>query len=1057
MISPSFQETHNSQIPALHLLQNLGYQYLTPSETLSLRGGKLGNVILDDILKTQLKTLNSITYKGKNYPFSDANIENAVNALKTISYDGLIRTNQKIYDILTLGKSLEQTIDGDTKSFALQYIDWKNPANNQFHVTEEFEVEKIASKETRRPDLVLFVNGIPLVVIECKKRNIGITQAISQHLRNQKASEIPNLFIYSQILIALSVNDAKYATTGTVPKFWSFWREESLQNNHLNTLINQPFTEAQKNKTFRSALDRHQDYLDQLQKVGPREITEQDRCLYSLCEPQRLLDLIFKFIVFDQPHKKIARYQQYNAVQNTLNRILNKDQAGRRQGGVIWHTQGSGKSLTMVMLAKAIALTPFISNPKIILVTDRKDLDFQLKGTFKNCELDPEQARTGTHLSQLINKPKTEIITTVINKFETALRSAAKNNSPDIFVLVDESHRSQYGSFNANMRGVFPKACYIGFTGTPLMKKEKNTAQKFGGIIDKYTMDQAVQDKAVVPLLYEGRHALQDVNQKTIDEWFERVSKNLSKKQKKDLKKKFSTANQLNKAEEKIKLIAYDISEHFFKNWHQTGFKAQVATQDKATALKYKKYLDEFGLVHSQVLISGPDSRENHEDIDEEPSDEVQSFWKKMMQKYGNEENYNQTLIEQFKKEKNPEIIIVVDKLLTGFDVPENTVLYITRSLKDHGLLQAIARVNRLCEGKDYGYIIDYYGILGNLDHALTTYGALADFAEEDLVGSILNIQTEVSKLPQRHTNLWQMFKTIKNQLDIEAFEIYLGDESLRPEFYRRLSIFSRTFALALSTVRFVEETSMEDMERYKKDLKFFSQLRESVKRRYAETVDFKEYEIKIQKLLDTYVGADEIVKITELVDIFDQEKFNQEVAKIANPASKADTIAHRLKKTIHERMAEDPVFYTKFSVLLMKTIDDWRKKRLSDAEYLAKISETSKAIQNRTGEDTPEILKGRNFAKAVYGQSLEMIKNQFKQQEARQISANLAMKIEETILRFKKVDWVQDGQTLNKMMNGIDDLIFELRDSTGLTLSTQEMDYFIQQVINIAKNQYAS
>ncbi len=1055
--TPSFQEDHDSQIPALQLLQNLGYEYLTPEEALAKRGRKFSNVILDDILKERLKAINSITFKGQTHNFSDANIENAVNALKTVPYDGLIRTNEKIYDLLTLGKSLEQTIDGDTRSFTLQYIDWKNPHKNKFHVVEEFEVEKSGTRETRRPDVVLFVNGIPLVVIECKKRNLedAVGQAVSQHIRNQKTDEIPRLFIYSQILLALSVSDAKYATTGTPAKFWSFWREKYFKNPDLHRIINTPLSNPQKEKLFSTRFAYVRNYFDHMEEISQRVVTEQDRTLYSLCDPARLLELVFKFIVFDKPEKKIARYQQYNAVKETLARVVQKDVKGKRQGGVIWHTQGSGKSLTMVMMGKAIALEPSILNPKIIIVTDRKDLDRQIKDTFKNCDLDPQKARTGTHLSELISNPKTEVITTVINKFETALKNASFNESSDIFVLVDESHRSQYGQFNVHMQRVFPNACYIGFTGTPLMKKDKNTSDKFGGIIDKYTIDQAVADKSVVPILYEGRHVLQDVDQKMVDEWFERVSKDLSDGQKKDLKKKFSTANQLNKAEEKIKLIAYDISDHFFRNWQKTGFKAQLTAPDKATALKYKKYFDEFRLVSTEVIISGPDTREGHEDIYDEPSDEVQKFWKKMMDKYGSEEDYNEQIIDKFKSEDEPEILIVVDKLLTGFDAPRNTILYITRSLQDHTLLQAIARVNRLYEGKDYGYIIDYYGILGNLDQALTAYGALADFDEGDISGTITSVQNELSKLPQHHSDLLGIFKAIPNKLDIESYERFLGDEAIRPEFYKRLSVFSRTFGLALSTVKFIEETPEKDVERYKKDLKFFSELRGSIKKRYAETLDHREYESKIQKLIDTYVGATDIVNITEPVDIFDKEKFNQEVSKIANPTSKADTIAHRTKKTIHEHMEEDPIFYAKFSKLLEDTIEEWRKKRLDDAGYLASVLEIMEAVQNRTGDDIPDLLNGKEVAKAFYGVVFESLKIHLPESDSQRVAANLALKIDGEVQKYLKVDWVHDQNVMNKMANAVDDLLFDLKDAENINLETEEMDSIIQKILDIAKRRY--
>jgi len=287
-------------------------------------------------------------------------------------------------------------------------------------------------------------------------------------------------------------------------------------------------------------------------------------------------------------------------------------------------------------------------------------------------------------------------------------------------------------------------------TGTPLFKKDKSTAKRFGGIIDSYTVDQAVRDKAVVPLLYEGRHAVQNVSEKSIDTYFTKVSESLTDYHKADLKKKFSRADQLNLADQKIYAIAWDISEHFRDNWQgRTPFKGQLVCANKETAIRYKNYLDEIGIVSSDVLISPPDEREGEDSAYEKSTDRVKQFWAKMMAEHGNPKKYEKQIISRFKNQTDPEIIIVVDKLLTGFDEPKNTVLYITRSLRGHTLLQAIARVNRVHEDKEFGYIIDYYGVLGELDDALDLYSALDEFEEEDLGGTLTNIKEEITKLPQ--------------------------------------------------------------------------------------------------------------------------------------------------------------------------------------------------------------------------------------------------------------------------------------------------------------------
>ncbi len=1051
--APSLLESHVSQIPALQLLQNLGYTYLPPSQLRKLRKEKNSQILLEEILEEQLYRLNHIHYKGKKYQFSNGNVFQAIRALQDIPFDGLVRTNEKVYDLLCLGKSFEETIGGDTKSFTLRYIDWEVPENNVFHVSAEFAVERSQSRDIRVPDIVLFVNGIPFVVIECKAPSSSVGEAVSQQIRNQKNEEIPLLFIYSQLLLATNKNEVRYATVGTPEKFWSVWREKHDSEKEVLEQVLTPLSFEAKQALFQAPFENAPMEFEAL-VASERQVTEQDKAIYSLCRPQRLMELVYKFIVFDGGEKKIARYQQYFATKNTLNRIASMDEEGKRKGGVLWHTQGSGKSLLMVMLAKNIALAPEIRDCRIVLVTDRVDLDDQIYSTFYQCGKDPIQARTGKHLMKLIAENKEAIITTVIDKFGAAVkRRDLENKSQNVFVLVDESHRTQYGSLHVEMLKTLPHACYIGFTGTPLMKNEKNTAQKFGGIIDKYTLHDAVADKAVLPLLYEGRHAIQEVSPK-IDLWFERISEPLSDEQKKDLKKKHSSADQLNKADRKIYTIAYDISLHFQNNWQGTPYKGQLAAPSKLTALKYKKYLDEFAMVSSAVLISPPDTREGHEDTYEETQDEIQLFWRKMMERYGNEKNYNNQVIQSFKHDNSPEIIIVVDKLLTGFDAPRNTVLYLTRRMQNHGLLQAIARVNRLCQGKEFGYILDYYGLLGDLNKALNEYSALENFEEEDIRCMMQSVEEESSKLPERHSQFWDIFKGIAHKFDVEAYEQMLADDALRIRFYDKLSAYARILSISLATLKFAQSTPQEKIQRYKDDLKFFMKLRTSVKLRYAETIDFKEYESKIQKLVDRYVGTDEIQQITQLVDIFDKEKFAQEIAKIESPRAQADTIAHRTKKVITEKMEEDPAFYQRFSQLLEKTIQENDQRRLDDAGYLREVKKIMEAVRNHTSEGVPPELQGHDQARAFYG----VIQETFtKISSPPAVPVQMALIIEQIIEKHAVVEWITNLDIQNTMRNEMEEYLYSVKDSQEISLTFDDIDDIMERCLQIARHRYSA
>lgn len=1071
MTTPSFQEDHISQIPALHFLQNIGYTYLSPDEAKQLRGGKFSNVLLRPILEEQLQKNNQIRYKGKTYKYSDSNIQAGIAALKDVPLqEGLIAANESIYNLLTMGKAMEQTIEGDKKSYTLQYINWKEWDKNVFHVTEEFKIQRTASHEHYIPDIVLFVNGIPLVVIECKRPDLKepLAQAISQHLRNQQADGIRLLYAYSQVLMSIATNAASYATTATIEKFWAHWRvldmEEQTYLKAIKEAKNRSLDNQQKEKLFS---ERYHNVLQQFEQAGAtdRVVTEQDKYLFSICRPHRLLDLIYNFIVYDAGIKKIARYQQYFAIKKSIERIRHLEN-GQRKGGVIWHTQGSGKSLTMVMLAQAIALEKTIRNPKIVIVTDRVDLDDQIYHTFKKCQLPVLQANTGKHLVQLLQGKSDAVITTIINKFETAAKKAKKPfESPNIFVLVDEGHRSQHGIFSMNMEKSFPNGCFIAFTGTPLRKKEKNTANKFGGIIQpSYTIRQAVEDKAIVPLLYEGRHVAQEVNERPIDSYFSKVSEPLSPYQRADLKKKFSRADQLNIADQKIYAIAWNISEHYRDTSEGTDWKGQLVCSSKVAAIKYKKYLDEIGKVSSEVLISSPDMRDGEHSPYEEPSDIVKRFWKSKMDEFGgSSKKYDKHLINRFKYDEEPEIIIVVHKLLTGFDAPRNTFLYITKNLKEHTLLQAIARVNRVHPGKDYGFIIDYYGVLKELDEALQTYSDFQDFDAEDLDLTMINILEEIKKLPQVHSELWDIFKTVANKYDEPAYEEILRDEAKRAVFYDKLSAFARFLKLALSSVVWNTNTPEKEIDRYKLDLGFFSKLRLSVRQRFADVIDFKSYENQIQKLIDKHVTSHEVTPITELVNIFDKEKFDQEVEKIVGTTAKADTIAHRTAKHINEKMEEDPSFYKRFSELLKETIKAYEERRISEAEYLSKAKEIENSVRNRTGSDIPERLKDRQIAQAFYGISFETIKGKFQDEEiARSIAADAGIGIDDLVQENvldagqARVDWQNKSNLIGKLEIAIGDFLMDdIRDKYDIQLSFGEIDDIATKSIEVAKLRY--
>lgn len=1078
MKSTNFQEDYSSQIPALRMLINLGYEYLPQEKVMQLRYNRTSNVLLESILKEQLAKINKIQVSStQTEKFTQSNIDEAVLRLKEIPMEqGYAKATEYIYDRLLLGTTLDQTIEGNKREYTLQYIDWKHPENNVFHLAEEFRVLRTDGKKEYRPDIVLFVNGIPLSIIENKREDMDdpIGQAISQHLRNEKESGIRKLYVYAQIMMACTVNQAKYGTNNTPPKFWNIWREKAIDFKDIEATKNKvPAKEVQQQiMEVRKASEFFgKDQAERIHNRLNQEFTliEQDVFLYSIASPNRLLDLIANFILYDNNVKKIARYQQYFAVKSAVERIRTilppsspspsergVGGEGKRLGGVVWHTQGSGKSLTMAMMAKAIAKEDNIKNPKIILVTDRTDLDQQISKTFAAVGMQVDNAKTGKHLIEILESNSDNVVTTIINKFDTAVRGIKKPlTSPNIFVLIDEGHRTQHGTFNINMQKALPNACYMAFTGTPLFKQDKNTMHKFGGMIDQYTVKQAVEDGAVLPLVYEGRYSDQSVDEEIIDNYFNYVSEDLSDYEKADLKKKFAKRTHIADAEKNIEAIAWDIVRHYRENFQRTTpFKGQVICNSKRTAVKYYEAIRQIGKVSCALVISSPDDREGEESSFGKTSDDVKAFWEAMMDQYGNSKNYEESIIKQFKHSEDPELILVVDKLLTGFDAPKNTVLYLTRKLKGHTLLQAIARVNRLYEDKDYGYIIDYAGVIGELDNALLTYSDLEDFDEKDLEGTLTSINQEIEKLEPAHQQVLEFFKDIKNRDDGELFQQKLRHKDVRDDFYKKLETFARIFKLAMSSMKFHKETSEKKIQKYKDNLKFFMNLRTAVAQRFSDKVDYKQYEGQIQKLMDQHISSIGINKLTELVNIFDEAAFQNELEKTEGTAAKADTIASRTAKHISEKMDEDPVFYKKFSQLIQQAIDDFLAERITELEYFERVKDYREKVLNKTDTSIPEKIRGNQTLSAYFGivneffDTEEVNTNQFQDE-----LVEASIKIDEIINSKKRVNWQNNQDIIKQMQLKIGDYIYdEIGVKMGLRLSFTAIDEMAERMINVAK-----
>ena len=1029
MNSDLYLEKNISQQPAIDLLTAMGYTYISPADCDKQRGSRY-HVLLRDILRGQLRRLNRYVYAGAENEFSAANIERAMEDLDEPLTDGLVRTSEKIYDALLLGKSYPETVgDGKMLSFNLKYIDWDNPQNNVFHVTEEFAVDSRDRQHNARPDIVLFINGIPFAVIECKAPHIPVEEAVGQMIRNQQAAYIPQLFKFAQLVVATNKNAVKYATAGTPKKFWSVWKEQDAE--WLQTRL--------------KAL------------VPDRMPTEQDRNTVSLFSRERVFELIRYFILFDANVKKVCRYQQFFAVREIMKTIAESDEHGNRRSGVIWHTQGSGKSLTMVMLAKYILMELKDCHPRVVIVTDRKELDAQIAATFAHTRLTPARATSGRHLVELVNSARADVITSIINKFNTVERQEIKNPSRDIFVLVDESHRSNYGLMATRMRSVFPNACYIGFTGTPLMKSEKNTMARFGRLIHKYTIRDGVEDGAIVPLIYEGRFVEQKVDEENIDLWFKQTTRRLTEAQREDLRRKWSSIRRLTSTDARIKRIALDISEHFIEGYKDTGFKAMLATNYKRDAIRYLECFEQFGDLNCAVVISPPDMREGVDDVDEGADDLVVSFWNKMMQQYGDADRYEEAIKNRF-CDGEIDILIVCSKLLTGFDAPLCQVLYIDKELKEHGLLQAIARTNRLHEGKDYGLIVDYRGLIEKLDTAMDMYSGagLENFDGGDLKGVVIDVMSAIGNLRSAYTQLVELFAPVGSISDAEAVEVFLADDKMRQDFYTLLCAFGRALHLVLNAEQAYNALSKEERQKYQDTFIFFSKVRRSVKLQYCDAIDNAEYEPLMQNLLDTHLSVAGLKKITSPIDILNKDDFEKELEELGSLRSKADAIASRMTRSISEKRDENPAYYDSFSKRIRDALALYKEKVISEAEYLAKMRTILGDYHaGRSTVSYPERIKNNVHAQAFFG----VLTALFDEVEDERITPDFVAEVSEEITKIvashSQVDWTNNKTIHDRISQDIDDLFYKYEKEHGLKLSFDLIDKIIDNVKTVALRRF--
>lgn len=1041
-----FNERPECQDRVISFLQKMGYEYVSRSEAEQKRGS-LSKVIFTDEL---IRFLNKQSFRYKNYElnFSGESIQRAVNALDASLLQGLALASKEIYNLLTLGISVEESvvIDKDVpvrQSFDLSYIDFEHPANNIWQVTEEFSVER-PNGQYARPDVVIMVNGIPLAVIECKKSSVDVKEGVLQNVRNMGPGYIPQLFKYTQMVIAMNPNKVVYGTCGTTADYFVEWREDDVQ---------------------------WQESVCKACSPDGNSI-EQDRAITSLLEKKRFLTLIHDYILYDSNIKKICRHQQFFAVENTIKRINGEDGKGTT-GGVIWHTQGSGKSLTMVMLVKKIQSLKANEHPRFVIVTDRVNLDKQIRDNFANSQMAPVRAATGKGLKTILEDKSNLVVTTLINKFETVCKNHyLEIDSEKFYVLIDEAHRSQYSAMYNYMREVLPNATFIAFTGTPLIAKAKrNTYQKFGDPIHNYTMKRSIEDKITVPLVYEGRKVKQNDPSSTIDAYFDSLTENLPEEVKKELKSKYSKWSKLAEASSRINLVAFDIYDHFINYCLPKGLKAMVVCSSRATAV------DVFNIISSlpgkkanpRVVITFGDKREgDDDDVTATAIKKIKDYHDKHVKPlFGdNDEKYTDSVCSDF---KNPEgdinMLIVKDMLLTGFDAPVAGVLYVDKTLQEHNLLQAIARVNRVYKGKDFGLIVDYWGIFKKLRTAIDLYddaeSSMNSYDQADIEDAILGPIDEKNKLEQAHRDLFDMFPGFSDNTTSDEWQLSLENEVKRNEFYDKLKTYANLLNLALTNRDIFVEIGFDQLEEYRKDYRFFDKLRQSVIERYDNEIDLSKYESGIKNLLDTFVNATDVHQIIKPVSITDEAAMAKLLSSDDPKNVKADKIKTRIESELKQVRYDDPLLFEEFSTKIKKTIAEYDETRDAD-KYLMAMETMADDLRNgRLSKDYPASIANDSDTKAFYGAVITILRGMkdFKLTDRIENAiAEHSREITKAVADNAKRDWKHNEVVHKQIHRALDDCLFEMFDELGYEINNSNidmLDLIIDEIMKVAVARY--
>lgn len=872
--------------------------------------------------------------------------------------ESLYTNNKNVYKLLRYGVQVKPDVGQNFES--VQLVDWQHPEKNDFAIAEEVTVH---GNRDKRPDLVLYINGIAIGVLELKRSTVSIGDGIRQSIVNQKKEFIGQFFSTIQFVFAGNDTEGlRYGTIGTPEKFFLKWKEDIEDISRLQL----------------------------------------DKYLLKMSNKKRIIELMYDFVLFDGGIKKLPRVHQYFGIKAAQGHIK------RREGGIIWHTQGSGKSIIMVLLAKWILENN--PNARVVIITDRDELDKQIERVFNDAGEPIKRSSSGRDLMAQLSQAKPRLLCSLVHKFgkknvenfEELIKELESQPSPavgELFLFVDECHRTQSGKLHRVMKAMLPSAIFIGFTGTPLLKKDKETSlEVFGKYIHTYKFNEAVEDEVVLDLMYEARDIDQKISSpQRIDAWFEIKTKGLNDFQKAELRKKWGTMQKVLSSRSRIEkvvsdvifdfsvkprlnskkgnaiLVASSIYEacHYFDLFQRTEFKGKCAV-----VTSYNP---------SARDITTEDTGANTETEKEYIFKIYSDLLKSVSAKPGKTktESYEDEVKDKFINEPaNLRLLIVVDKLLTGFDAPSCTYLYIDKSMQDHGLFQAICRVNRLdTEDKQFGYIVDYKDLFRKVEDAVGVYTSELDYDEFEKTDCDILLKDRLKSGRERLDNALEQLALLCEPVELpkgtlEHIRYFCGNteipEELKAREVQRTALYKGTVAFIRAYANISDDMeaagyTADEIIDIKKQLDFYLNLREEIRKASGETLDLKTYEADMRHLIDNYIQADEPKNISpfgdlSLIELIVKTGIADAIGSLpkgikGNKEAVAETIENNVRSKIIKDHLIDPAFFEEMSVLLGAIIKERKENAVSYEEYLKTIAELARRVQKGKSDSTPDIL----------------------------------------------------------------------------------------------------